>query len=77
MPNEKIAQPGDKPAAPANSSIKRAIWKAFREDQNLVRRHNIQPHELEALSRVAMLGTVRSKADLIFILSAIRRPRGL
>ncbi|MHB8382101.1 MAG: hypothetical protein ACYDC3_07145 [Candidatus Binataceae bacterium] len=73
-PEEKIAQPTDKTSEPANSSVKRAIWKAFRDDHALHQRHNIKPHELEALSRIAMLGSLRSKADLIFMLSAIRRP---
>ena len=57
------------------TSRKRAIWQQFSDDHELLRAHNVKPNELEALSRVAMLGSIHSKADLIFILSAIRRPR--
>ncbi len=56
-------------------SVKRAVWEVFCEDHVLLRRHNVQPHELGALSRVAMLGSVRTKSDLIFMLNVIRRPR--
>ena len=56
------------------TSSKRAIWQEFTNDHELLRAHNVKPNELEALSRVAMLGSVQSKDDLIFILSAIRRP---
>jgi hypothetical protein len=71
-PNENIdLEPTDE----TSISTKRAIWEEFRSDPDLLRAHNIKPHELETLSRVAMLGEVRCKADLIFMLSAIRRPR--
>lgn len=56
-------------------SGKRAIWQEFCADDALLQMHNVNPHELEALSRVAMLGSVDSKADLVFMLSAIRRRR--
>ncbi|MFZ1888179.1 MAG: hypothetical protein WAU33_09115 [Candidatus Binataceae bacterium] len=73
--DEKIAhKPIDKTSAADKLSVKRAVWEVFCEDRALLRRHNVKPHELEALSRVAMLGSVRTKSDLIFILSAIRRP---
>lgn len=62
-------------ASAAKPSIRRAVWEVFCEDHALLRRHNVQPHELAALSRVAMLGSIRTKADLIFMLNAIRRPR--
>ncbi len=68
-------EPTKETAKPRQLSVKRAVFEVFCEDHALLRRHNVQPHELEALSRVAMLGSVRTKSDLIFILSAIRRPR--
>ena len=74
-PDEKIAQkPTDETSDTDQLSIKRAVWEVFRDDHELLRLHNVQPHELDALSRVAMLGSVRTKADLIFMLNAIRRP---
>ena len=73
--DEKIAQkPTEKTSNTDQLSIKRAVWEVFRDDHELLRRHNVQPHELEALSRVAMLGSARTKTDLIFMLNAIRRP---
>jgi hypothetical protein len=77
--NENIAHdqtqagPTHKRSAADSASIKRAVWEVFRDDHALLRRHNVLPHELEALSRVAMLGSVRTKGDLIFMLNAIRR----
>ena len=74
-PDEKIAQKQtDETSNTDQLSIKRAVWEVFRDDHELLRLHNVQPHELDALSRVAMLGSVRTKADLIFMLNAIRRP---
>ena len=56
-------------------SSKREIWEKFVNDHALLDAHNVKPGELEALERIAMLGSIDSEADLIFILSAIRRPR--
>jgi len=56
-------------------SIKRVLWREFCADHALLSARNVKPQELEALSRIVMLGSVESKADLLFILSAMRRPR--
>lgn len=74
--DENIAhEPTHKTRIGHKASGKRALWEAFCKDKALLRLRNIQPHELETLSGVAMLGSVRSKADLIFMLNAIRRAR--
>ncbi len=49
------------------------IWQKFISDQDLLSAHEIRSEELDALSRVAMCGSVHSKSDLIFILNAFRR----
>ena len=72
--DENIAhEPTHKTPTAHKPSGKRALWEAFCKDRALLRLRNIQPHELETLSRVAMLGSARSKSDLIFMLNAIRR----
>ncbi len=62
-------------ARQASNPSKRDIWQDFAGDHALIEAHNIKSEELEALERITMLGSVHSKADLIFMLSAIRRAR--
>ena len=49
-----------------------AILDEIRNDRDLVRRLKITPQELEALSKCALLGTLTSKQDMLFILRQIR-----
>ncbi len=53
-----------------------SAWDAFLKDENLRSINNITDQEMDMLSRVAMMGQVRSPRDLIFILSAIRQALG-
>jgi len=55
------------------SSTGPSAWQAFASDQNLRKLQNITEQEMETLSRVAMMGDVRSPRDFIFILNAIRQ----
>jgi DNA-binding XRE family transcriptional regulator len=48
-------------------------WDVFSRDENLRKAHNITDREMEALSRVAFMGEVRSQSDFIFILNSIRQ----
>jgi len=48
------------------------LWAAFRKDQRTHRAHDIAPDELDVLSRVSLMGEVRSSRDFIYILKAIR-----
>lgn len=64
-----------KPIGKEPTSIKSVLWREFCADDALLRAHNVKPHELETLSRIVMLGSVHSRADLLFMLSAMRRPR--
>jgi transcriptional regulator with XRE-family HTH domain len=54
----------------------RSVWENFRRDNDLRRIHNISDDEMEVLSRVAMLGNVRSSSDFIFVLNAVRHALG-
>ena len=51
-------------------------WEQFRKDKQLHRIHNISAEEMALLSRVDMLGRVRSPRDFLFILNTIRQALG-
>ncbi len=57
--------------APVNSA-----WEDFRRNEQVRRLHNINNEEMEALSRVALMGEVRSQRDFIYILNTIRQALG-
>lgn len=57
--------------AEANSA-----WEDFRKNDQLRRAHNISNEEMEMLSRVALLGDVRSTRDFIYILTTVRHAVG-
>src|SRR5271169_7012132 len=50
----------------------RSFLDQIRDDHELVARLSITPQELEALSKCALLGTLTSKEDMLFILRQIR-----
>src|SRR5580704_17939688 len=50
----------------------RAILDEIRNDRELIHRLSITPQELEALWKCALLGTLTSKQDMLFILRQIR-----
>ncbi|MFZ0888968.1 MAG: helix-turn-helix transcriptional regulator [Candidatus Binataceae bacterium] len=54
----------------------KSAWSEFRKDERVRRIHNITEQEMEALSRVALMGEVRSKQDFIYILNTIRQALG-
>lgn len=51
-------------------------WSRFLSDDLFRRRHAITPSEVQALSKVALLGRVQNQADLLFILKMIRKAEG-
>jgi transcriptional regulator with XRE-family HTH domain len=51
-------------------------WEDFRKNEQLRRVHNITNDEMEMLSRVALLGEVRSARDFIYILNTVRHAVG-
>jgi len=53
-----------------------SAWEAFRKDERVKRVHNISPEEMEMLSRVALMGDVRSSRDFLYILNSIRQALG-
>ena len=50
----------------------RSILDEIRDDRDLIARLKITPKEIEALSKCALLGTLTSKQDMLFILRQIR-----
>ena len=59
----------------APPSQERSFLDQIRDDHELVARLSITPQELEALSKCALLGTLTSKEDMLFILRQIREAR--
>ncbi|MFZ0659713.1 MAG: hypothetical protein WAM05_13400 [Candidatus Binataceae bacterium] len=59
--------------ATADTTFRREVWQSFQCDQALRARHKITDNEMEALSHLAMLGSILSKQDFIFILKTIRK----
>jgi transcriptional regulator with XRE-family HTH domain len=49
-----------------------SAWEQFRNDHMLQQLHKISPDEMEVLSRVALLGQVRSAREFIYILNTVR-----
>ena len=49
-----------------------SAWEDFKRNEQLRRVHNITGGEMEMLSRVALLGDVRSTRDFIYILNTVR-----
>jgi len=55
------------------SSEEMSAWKTFLNSKALRETYNITDRELQMLSKVAMMGEVRSSQDFIFILKSIRQ----
>jgi transcriptional regulator with XRE-family HTH domain len=53
-----------------------SVWEEFRKNDQLRRVHGISNDEMEMLSRVALLGDVRSARDFIYILNTVRHAVG-
>jgi transcriptional regulator with XRE-family HTH domain len=53
-----------------------SAWEEFRRNDQMRRVHNITGEEMEMLSRVALMGDVRSQRDFIYILNTIRQALG-
>lgn len=53
-----------------------SVWEEFRKSDQMRRVHNISNDEMEMLSRVALLGDVRSPRDFIYILNTVRHAVG-
>ena len=58
--------------SPKAESTPASAWEDFRKNEQLRRIHNISSDEMEMLSRVALLGDVRSPRDFIYILTTVR-----
>lgn len=56
-----------------DTTFRREVWTAFQSDQTLRAKHKITEQEMEALSHLAMLGSILSKQDFVFILNTIRK----
>ena len=61
---------------PTADSSADSAWEEFNNNEQLRRIHNISTDEMEMLSRVALLGDVRSPRDFIYILNTVRHAVG-
>jgi transcriptional regulator with XRE-family HTH domain len=61
---------------PETESTTIPAWEDFRKNEQLRRVHSISNEEMEMLSRVALLGEVRSARDFIYILNTVRHAVG-
>ncbi len=57
-------------------TIEASAWDGFAKDESLRKVHNITDQEMQTLSRVALMGEVRSSRDFLFILNTIRQAIG-
>ena len=62
--------------SPETASTTIPAWEDFRKNEQLLRVHSISNEEMEMLSRVALLGEVRSARDFIYILNTVRHAVG-
>jgi transcriptional regulator with XRE-family HTH domain len=62
--------------SPEIASTTIPAWEDFRKNEQLRRVHSISNEEMEMLSRVALLGEVRSARDFIYILNTVRHAVG-
>lgn len=62
--------------SPEPETDSKSAWEDFRKDDQLRRIHNISGDEMEMLSRVALLGDVKSPRDFIYILNTVRHAVG-
>lgn len=62
--------------SPETASTTAPAWEDFRKNEQLRRVHSISNDEMEMLSRVALLGEVRSARDFIYILNTVRHAVG-
>jgi transcriptional regulator with XRE-family HTH domain len=57
-----------------NQAAKSAnAWQEFQGDQRLQRLHNVTTDEMSMLSRVALMGDIRSSRDFVYILNTVRQ----
>jgi transcriptional regulator with XRE-family HTH domain len=62
--------------SPAAQPDPNSAWEDFKKNDQLRRVHNVTNEEMEMLSRVALLGDVRSTRDFIYILNTVRHAVG-
>ena len=62
--------------SPETASTTIPAWEDFRKNEQLRRVHSISNEEMDMLSRVALLGEVRSARDFIYILTTVRHAVG-
>lgn len=62
--------------SPAVAAEANSAWDDFKRNEQLRRVHNVTNEEMEMLSRVALLGDVRSTRDFIYILQTVRHAVG-
>jgi len=62
--------------SPEDECAPGSAWEKFKKNEQLRRIHNITTEEMEMLSRIELLGDVRSPRDFIFVLNTVRHAVG-
>ena len=71
-----LANPNAKALLHSKEKSSASAWEEFRKDDRVKRIHNIGAEEMDMLSRVALMGEVRSSRDFVYILTTIRHALG-
>jgi transcriptional regulator with XRE-family HTH domain len=66
-PGARTIVNGDKKSSSASA------WDEFSKDEYLQRAHKVTTDEMDLLSRVALMGELRSSRDLVFVLNTVRQ----
>jgi len=61
---------------PKDKLTKQSAWEQFRKDARFRRLHNVSDEEVDMLSRVALMGEIKSSRDFFYILKTIRYALG-
>ncbi len=68
-----LANPEAKALLQQQRPGERSPWEEFRSDERLQRAYGLTQTELDVLSRIALMGEVRSVRDFIYIINTIRQ----
>ena len=61
---------------PRDKLTKQSAWEQFRKDARFRRLHNVGDEEVDMLSRVTLMGEIKSSRDFFYILKTIRYALG-
>jgi transcriptional regulator with XRE-family HTH domain len=68
-----LANPEAKALLQEHKARPGSAWEDFRRDQRLHAAHGVNDEEMDMLSRIALMGEVRSVRDFIYVLNTVRQ----